>query len=203
MKKYKHIFFDMGNVLVDYVPLNFVTERTKDPSEIYFLTKEIFLSSEWRALDHGAMELDEAAQKILERIPEDLRDHAHYLIYHWHEYMTSSEPMAEIVRALKLKDYKLYILSNAPLTFSTFKQKVEAVNYFDHIIVSAFIKKAKPDPEFFYHVLETYNLDPKECFFIDDLFKNVDAALSLGIDSYLYNGNPSKLKEFLTRVGIL
>jgi putative hydrolase of the HAD superfamily len=193
----------MGNVLVDYVPLNFVTERTKDSAEIYFLTKEIFLSSEWRELDLGAIELDQAARRILERIPDHLQDHAYHLIYHWHEYMTSSEPMGEIIRALKLKGYKLYILSNAPLTFSIFKQKVEAVNYFDHVIVSAFIKKAKPDPDFFYHVLDTYDLDPKECFFVDDLFKNVEAALSLGIDSYLYNGNPTKLKDFFSRVGIL
>lgn len=203
MKNYTHIFFDMGNVLVDYVPLNFITERTTNPADIYTLTREIFLSEEWRGLDHGSIALDDAARGILSRVPPHLVEDAQHLIYHWHDYMTPVDAMLEIVKALKEKGYTLYILSNAPLAFSEFKDRIPAMQYFDHHIVSAFIKRAKPDPAFFQYVLDTYKLNPEDCFFIDDLLKNVLSALSLGIDAYLYNGNPQKLEQFLTRVQIL
>ena len=39
------------------------------------------------------------------------------------------------------------------------------------------------------------SLDPKECFFIDDLEKNINAARSLGMDGIVFNGNIDDVKK--------
>ena len=41
----------------------------------------------------------------------------------------------------------------------------------------------------------TFSLDPKECFFIDDLEKNINAARSLGMDGIVFNGNIDDVKK--------
>lgn len=57
--------------------------------------------------------------------------------------------------------------------------------------------KAKPDPAIYRYLFETFSLDPKECFFIDDLEKNINAARSLGMDGIVFNGNIDDVKKRL------
>ena len=97
----------------------------------------------------------------------------------------------------------IFLCSNASLRFHVYKDSIESFRYFDDLLISADIKVSKPNPEFFNYLLKKHSLDPKECFFIDDLPHNIHGANTLGIDGYLFNGNVNLLRVFLHDVGIL
>jgi putative hydrolase of the HAD superfamily len=71
---------------------------------------------------------------------------------------------------------------------------------FDEVYASHLMGLAKPDPEFYRHILCAENCPPEEAFFVDDTLKNVLAARNLGIVSFHFT-EPSaleeRLKEFL------
>ena len=144
---------------------------------------------------------------IYKEVIEDLDEKYHALakdvIYGWYQYKTESTEMYELIKELKNKGYKLFLCSNAAESFHKYEDSIEAFKLLDAKIVSADIKKVKPDKEFFEYVLNTYNLKPEECFFIDDLAQNVKGAYECGIDGYQYNGNVELLRKFMERAGIL
>lgn len=53
---------------------------------------------------------------------------------------------------------------------------------------------AKPDPEIYEYLFETYKLKPEECFFIDDLSANIETAKKLGMDGIVFTGNIDEVK---------
>ena len=50
------------------------------------------------------------------------------------------------------------------------------------------------------YILKTYDLNPEECLFIDDVKANVKAAEEAGIKGFLFQNNYEKLKEVLTDI---
>ncbi len=52
-------------------------------------------------------------------------------------------------------------------------------------VISGEINMIKPHKDIFEYVLNTFNLDPKECIFLDDQPENIKMAESLGIHSIL------------------
>jgi len=52
---------------------------------------------------------------------------------------------------------------------------------FDAIIESSRVGVRKPDPKIYHMALETLNLDPTKCIFLDDLGQNLKTAQQLGI----------------------
>lgn len=77
----------------------------------------------------------------------------------------------------------VYILSNWDAESFTYLQEKypEFFGLFSGIIISGDCKLLKPDPSIFKHLLFTYNLDEKTCFFIDNQIENVTAASTIGI----------------------
>ena len=89
----------------------------------------------------------------------------------------------------------MYLLSNAPTYFAEYAVNYDFLKEFSGIVFSAPLKMAKPDPAIYRYLFETFSLDPKECFFIDDLEKNINAARSLGMDGIVFNGNIDDVKK--------
>lgn len=89
----------------------------------------------------------------------------------------------DFVRACKASGYKLYILSNwDPESFPELVKKYPAfLALFDGIVISGDCGYVKPDPAIYQHLLNTYNLDPQDTFFIDDVIQNVQAARDAGM----------------------
>ena len=44
------------------------------------------------------------------------------------------------------------------------------------------------------YLFRTYSLKPEECFFVDDLKRNIDAGKSLGMDGIVFTGEIGPLK---------
>lgn len=92
-------------------------------------------------------------------------------------------PGYEFARECKNNGHSLYILSNWDArSFELLKETFPHLfDLFDGIVISGQVGLLKPDPAIYQHLLTTYNLDPKDCIFIDDQLTNVQTAQKLGI----------------------
>ncbi|HSW76640.1 MAG TPA: HAD family phosphatase [Candidatus Saccharimonadales bacterium] len=114
------------------------------------------------------------------------------------------KPMVDLAKKLKKNGYKLYVLSNwDEESFRLLKkQNTEIFNLFDGIMISGEEKLGKPNPEIYKRLLEKYNLDCRECTFIDDESNNTQAAQRFGIASIVCQDTPAVCKE-LINLGVM
>ena len=95
------------------------------------------------------------------------------------------------------KQYQLILLSNTNnlhikkvIENMTLKRYNRFKNCFNAFYLSQEINLRKPDKNIYEFILKTHNIDPHECFFIDDTLENIIAAKKLGIQ--VWNISPKK-----------
>jgi phosphoglycolate phosphatase-like HAD superfamily hydrolase len=90
-----------------------------------------------------------------------------------------------LLKACKAAGHKLFVLSNMTVSaFELIKQEPEIASlfsFFDDIVISEMTPFKKPDAQIFTYLCEQYNLQPKDCVFIDDKQDNLDGAVQAGI----------------------
>lgn len=202
MKRYTTLIFDLGNVLIDFSPYSLVSSYTNDVQVIQTLVREIFLKQEWLDLDQGIMTFEEAQQRILERLDDSLHGLALDILDTWYDHLTERPYFPDLLKELKSMGYRLVLFSNAALCFNDYQDRIQALKYFDHKIISAELKLSKPDLEFYRVACEMLEIDPKSAFFIDDSMANVQAAQAFGIDAFWYNGNFDRLVDYFAKINI-
>ncbi len=119
-------------------------------------------------------------------------------------YLKINADIIDIINKLKNKKYKIVLLSNANNSY--FERKIyttypEFKNLFDDIIISSNIKMLKPDPKIYIYTLQKINSKPEESLFIDDSQTNVDGALKIGMQGFLYTDSVS-FAEYIKNLGI-
>ena len=200
-KEYKNIVFDMGGVLVDYTPDNATWHFTDDPEIVREIHNVLFYSQEWLALDMGSITDEEAIARILPRLSCDrVREIARNTFEHWHEYNNvEREGVVEIIRALKERGQKVYILSNASRRLpGTYQNVVPAPEMYDGAFFSGEVLALKPQPIIYQMFFERFGLNPAECLFIDDSQANVEASIRCGMDAWCFRtGDSADLAAFL------
>ena len=203
MKRYTTLIFDLGNVLIDFSPYSIVSSFTNDVPMIQSLVREIFLMQEWLDLDQGIITLDDAKKSIIARLDPSLHALALQILDRWYDHLTERPYFLNLLKALKTQGYRLVLFSNAALCFHKYQDRIQALRYFDHKIISADLKLSKPDLEFYRVACAIGEIDPQSAFFIDDTMTNVQAAQSFGIDSFWYNGNFDRLVDYFAKIKIL
>jgi epoxide hydrolase-like predicted phosphatase len=80
--------------------------------------------------------------------------------------------------------YRLVALSNTnPLHFGMVKQTYPLLRHFDDFVLSYEVGAAKPEAKIYREAIARAQCSPEECFFIDDLAVNVEAAREHGMDA--------------------
>ena len=179
----KNIIFDMGGVLIDYNP-----EKTLyslfDRETADIALKEIFRNPLWAEKDRGTVTPDDILDRARDKIPTRDYDRIAQMTYNLYPYMTPFTETEEIVKKLKANGYRIFLLSNASIDFHTERRNIPALKIFDGCLISADYQIIKPEPGIYLKLLSKYNLKPEECFFIDDVAANCEAAERAGIRSY-------------------
>ena len=198
----KNIIFDMGGVLADFDPDRSL--RNHFPEDLRQLIKDnTFLSDEWREMDRGTYTVEEAVEIMCARLPEELREETRKMVVDHEAEMPPIECTYPIVEQLSRNGYKIYLLSNCPMWFYTFKDSVPAFRFFDGFIVSAEYNQIKPDKELYLTLFRKFNLVPEECFFIDDSAANVEASEKLGMKAHcFFDKDTDKLISALRNEGV-
>ncbi len=104
-------------------------------------------------------------------------------------FLKLDQSLVKIIKKLKSNGFKTVLLSNANNSF--FERKIyteypEFKSLFDTIVISSVVGMVKPNADIFLHTLEAAKSKAEESLFIDDSKTNVDAAVNLGMQGFLY-----------------
>lgn len=196
----KNVVFDIGAVLVDWDPRYLYREVMQDVSDMEFFLKNV-CSPEWNhTLDLGRT-WEDARAEVIAKFPH----YGNMIDIYWTRWLDMfSGPIHEtvdILMSLKRMGVPLYALSNwNDVKFEVALKEFPFLRLFDGRIVSGEVKLAKPDPEIYRLLLNTYNLMPAETLFIDDRPENVAAARDLGIQAIQFI-SPAQLERDLVDLG--
>ncbi|MCI9501083.1 MAG: HAD family phosphatase [Hungatella sp.] len=197
----RNMVFDMGNVLVYYDSRRASGRFAADHEEMEAVNTSVFVSPEWLMLDMGVISQEEALARMTARLPDGhAREAARLCLEHWHEYCMWPVPgMEELVTDLKNQGYRLYLCSNASLRMlDCYQDTIPGIRLFDGVLFSAEVKCVKPQKEMYGHLFRRFGLKPEECFFVDDLPANIQAARECGMDGYCFgDGDVMRLREIL------
>ena len=100
------------------------------------------------------------------------------------------------MKELKDRGYKIYIQSN--YSEYLFKKHTDSMPFrtiIDGGIVSYEVGSVKPEPEIYKKIIDRYSLNPAECIFYDDIEKNIESAIMLGIEGHLVTSEEDLLNQ--------
>ena len=127
--------------------------------------------------------------------PEHLHPALKNCALEWHMCMKPIAGAKEFCSYVKSRGYKIYVLSNASNTFyDYFPERFAPLSYFDGVVVSCDIHMIKPDRKIYQYLLDTYQLVPEECFFIDDRPENIEGAQDVGMNAMIFEGDFQAVK---------
>lgn len=115
----------------------------------------------------------------------------------WPRCTTLLPDTITFIHELKERNIPIYLLSNAPTYFAEYYEGSELLSQFDGILFSGPIRLAKPSPEIYSHFLRKFDLKAEECFFIDDLEPNINAAKEAGMGGLVFTGDINEVKKQL------
>ena len=182
----KNIIFDIGNVILQFDIKEVIPNFTKKESEKQFIINNIINSPEWlqySLIDTGFISREQAIEIVEDRTNHINDDLIEKFWYWYNDYSFINDNVIDIIKELKEKDYKIYLLSNInPYTFE-FVNKSGLFDFVDGYVLSYQEHKIKPYKAIYNVLLERYNLIPNESVFIDDNKNNIETGNSMGIIS--------------------
>ncbi|HOK25238.1 MAG TPA: HAD family phosphatase [Bacteroidales bacterium] len=192
----KAIIFDLGNVLINWKPADYLKNAGYKDTEISLILKDVFHSEEWLKLDNGDITTPQAIKIIAKK--STLSESEIRAIFDLRlKIISPIHNNAKLLPELKKRGYRLYYLSNFPDDiFDEVKNKYNFFMFFDGGEISARLNASKPDKRIFRIFLDKYMLKPEESLFIDDSDINAGAAEKLGIKA-IHLDSPEVLKEKL------
>jgi len=198
----KNVVFDLGNVLLSFVPSEYLDKKNYPENIKTKILSEIFNSEEWQMLDRGEITSDEVIDIISSRSTLKREEIAHIFNLRT-DILYPLDNNIKFLPLLKKKGYKLYFLSNFPMDiFEEVTSGYYFFKYFDGGVISAHAKFSKPDSRIYKILIEKYSLIPEECLFIDDLEINVKAAKTAGMIGITTFGSLDISKEIEKALGL-
>jgi putative hydrolase of the HAD superfamily len=198
----KNIIFDLGNVLINFKPYEFLLRFTNDKEYIDQFVSKVTRSKIWLELDRGTNSLENARTIFLSKYPRE-KEFIELFFDQWMDMLTPIEENIEILEELKELGFRSYILSNyIKEAFSYISSKYKFLSLFDGQIISGVENIIKPEKAIYELLLNRYNLIPKESLFIDDVLFFLKPAKKLGMKT-IWNRPETDLREELKKFDIL
>ena len=199
----KNIVFDMGGVILDFNLKKTVTQEFA-PEYHDVIYEHVFgENSVWKTLDEGIYTYDQVIPGILEKLPPELHEKVSAMVTDFYDYMPPFPETYELIKELKEKGYKIYLLSNATPRFFDRYLDIPAFEYFDGLFISALYKLLKPNREIYEAFCNKFSLDPTECFFIDHLEANIEGAKKYGMQGFQFKApDTTELRKALREQGV-
>lgn len=190
--------FDLGGVVLgrDFQRLGDVLGET-----FAFISADAAFPEYWSEFDRGTYTREEVTRMLAEDYNltlEDATDQVQKLL----ELLQPIPETEELIRELKAKGIRCYVLSNMSKEFYAELVKFPVFELFDGAVVSYQERVNKPDDRIYETIIERYGLVPEETVFADDKVANTEAASRFGIHTVTYDCNgdgPERVREIVAR----
>ncbi|VLX38598.1 hydrolase [Streptococcus pneumoniae] len=181
-----NIIFDLGNVLIEWNKEKILSKICKNDLEYNLFNQFVFQSNLWIDLDNGKISLEFLENQLIDEMGHQYQDQIHELVWNWFNYVDLYDEVYELIKQLKKKNFQIYVLSNTSSIFHILLDSVlsKVSSVLDGYVISCEVKMMKPQKEIYLSLVNKYQLDIKNCIFLDDLEENVEAARTLGIKAF-------------------
>ncbi|KAA2237314.1 HAD family hydrolase [Salinarimonas soli] len=193
--------FDIGGVLIRWDPRPLFREWISDPADLERFIDTV-CPGDWDLEQEGLRPFSQGLAARMARFPE----HADLLRAfddRWIETVPGPiEGTAALLDELRTAGVPTYAITNfSREKFAVLLEHVPFLSGFDGIIVSAHEHLLKPDPRIYALLCERYDLNPADCFFIDDTRANVEAAQAFGMQGHHFT-DPCALRLEMRAYGL-
>ena len=107
---YKNIIFDLGNVLLDFNPREYLKSKISE-EKLEEVFKAIFNSEEWIMLDRGTITEKEAINNIISRNAKHINE-INLAFENWYDILKPMEESIKILMDLKENGYKITAITD-------------------------------------------------------------------------------------------
>lgn len=182
----KNIIFDMGGVLIDFDPHKTMRKVFSD-EDARRAEHVLFESGLWNNIDLGTMRFPDLAEEACKRLPERMHAPLRDLLLRWWKVEMPPLPyMEDFVREVKEAGYKTYLCSNTSADVYDYFDTIPALGLMDGILASCDYGVTKPDARLYEALYARFGLLPQECFFIDDMMRNIEGAAVTGMTGHCF-----------------
>ena len=194
------VVWDLGNVLIDWRPLDAVAAGVGEAEARRFLTEFDFGS--WNhACDAGRPWAEALAE--LDRTHPEWSAHARAYHRNFAAALTELPASVAVVRDLHAAGVPQCGLTNwsHELYHAHAAGRFGLLDLLDHVVVSGTEGIAKPDPRIYLLAAQRSGLVPQQLVFVDDKASNVEAARTVGMAGIVFT-DACSLREELVTLGL-
>ncbi len=192
-----NILFDFGLTLVDFAPSRIVKSYGIAGDDAKTMADVFFARKYFDKLDSGEMDKEAHLKEVLNELPKHLHNYAKLMSDNWIFNLPVIEGMDNLITKLKNDGHKIYLISNISSYMEDIYKDIWILRNFDGYVFSGVVKMHKPNADIFKYAIEKFGIKAKDCIFIDDNKENINTAKSLGIASFLFDGNAEHAEEFI------
>jgi putative hydrolase of the HAD superfamily len=180
----KNVIFDIGNVILNFNIPEVLRAFTDNQEEQKFILDNIINSPEWLGnalIDTGYIEKEDAIEIVKDRTNHTNDKLISDFWNTYNDYALVDEKVIELIKNLKVNNYKIYLLSNINPYTHDFVKTSGLFDLVDGYVLSYLEHQIKPYESIYNTLINRYKLNSKECLFIDDREDNIITANRLGI----------------------
>ena len=188
------VFFDLGGVIVR---TEYQTPRQKLADRLGMeyddLSRIVFDSDTGLQASIGTITSEQHWESVMKR----LKRPAEELTAIREEFFAGDivdRQLLEFLRSLRGK-IQTGLISNAWSDLREYLRREKMIDAFDHIIISAEVGVAKPDPKIFQIALEKARVSPSEAVFVDDFYVNIEGCEKVGMQGIHFKDASSTLQQ--------
>lgn len=194
----RNIIFDIGQVLANFRWKEYMDDLGFSEEQKERIGKVTVQNDYWKEVDRGVLSLEEIIEGCV-RLEPELEKEIRLFYRDMSTIVVEFKYSEELLCKLKEQGYRIYLLSNySERNFAYVEKSFRFLRYVDGQVISYRIHHIKPEPEIYRTLLETYQLDPKECVFLDDLKENLEGAKAFGIETIHFTSLNAGLKGLRT-----
>ncbi len=203
MSKIDNIIFDLGGVLIDWNPeYVYLDVFNGDRQKMKWFFDNI-CTHDWNENQDAGYPMSKATEERVALFPE--HEKLIRMFYgRWDDMLGESikDTVTILDKLVNSQNYKVVALTNwSHETFPKALKKFDFLHWFEGIVVSGEEKTRKPFEDIYQITLNRFELVPEHSIFIDDNFRNVEAANSLGINGIQFK-SPKHLVRQLKQYNI-
>ena len=180
MAEIRHIVFDVGNVLIEWVVELAFIDQIPDAGERHWFLENV-CNAAWNVEQDRGRPWKQAEDLLIGEYPEH-EDNIRAFRKNWPATIPRKIPGTDdILKSLLAIGHDLTLLTNfAADTFEIARAKYDFLNISRGVTVSGQVGLIKPDIKIYHLHSENFDLAPEHTLFIDDSKANVAGAIAAG-----------------------
>ncbi|MBI4442439.1 MAG: HAD family phosphatase [Acidobacteria bacterium] len=198
----KTLLFDLGNVIV---PIDFSRCHAALAGVCQYPPKEIprriRATGLVERLEKGEVSPEYFVQEVSQALDMQVSFARFWEI--WSSIFLPDTLLPEALLERLSRQYRMLLLSNTnAMHFEMVRERYPLLRHFDGYVLSYQVGALKPSPDIYREAIARAGCQPEECFFIDDVATNAEAARQAGMDAVQFE-NREQLEQELQARGVV